>query len=288
MAAYQALDVEGEPYSEETLRRFGRGTRIGQAMAAEIIEGLAAQGREAVAEYEVPWPKDDPISVGHIDVYVPAENYPIEVVSTEGCTLPPNKARQVAGYALNLGAEKAAVVSVDPKTGEDRVYPINVESFRAEVEAIEDAVVSAMRGGPLPERFDGAHPGAFPCSQCPFLVGCFANWEPPPAGRLPGCEDDLQRLADLEREIKRTPRGDHVLELEAERDEIRQKLRGLMEPGQDYIEAGVRVRRTEVNGRRSFSFSAAEAAGFALPADLLPFISEGKPSDRWTVRELER
>lgn len=286
MAAYQAIGVEGDPPSEETERRFSRGRRIGEAMANEIIATLAEQGREAVAEHEVPWPVGDPIGVGHVDVYVPAENYPIEVVSTEGCVLPPNKALQVAGYAKNLGADRAAVVSVDPKTGDERVYPINVEAFRDEVDRIEADVVRAAMITSLPPRFDGASPGAWPCRECPFLMGCMRDYTPPPAGRLPGLEDDVLRLADLERLIKQTPRGDHVAEYEAERETIRERLRGVMQPGLDYIENGVRVRRTEVNGRRSFSFSAAEAAGYALPADLMPFVTEGKPSERWLVREI--
>lgn len=283
MAAYQGLDVEVVPYPDETLRRFARGIRLGQVMGHEIIETLAINGREAVLEHEVPWPADDPIGVGHVDVYEVAANHPIEVVSTEGCALPPNKAKQVAWYALSLGSEKASVVSVDPKSGESRVYPVNVEAFRAEIEAIQESIVLAMRGGPLPERFEGSSPAAWPCFECPFRVGCFADWTPPPAGRLPGMGDDLVRLADLTAQIARLKKAD---DLESERDEIRERIAPLMEPGEDYIEGGVKVRRTQVAGRRSFSFSAMEAAGYSLPPDLAEFVTDGKPFDKWTVREL--
>lgn len=287
MAAYQALGVEGEPHTEETERRFGRGRRIGEAMAAEIISTLESQGRIAWAEHEVPWPAADPIGIGHVDVYIAGdENIPVEVVSTKGCELPPNKARQVSGYAINLGATEARVVSVDPQTGDERVYPINVEAFRDEVENIERQVVSAVRDGVIPDRIESAHPGAWPCQGCQFAIRCFTDWTPPPAGRLPDAEDDLLRLVELERLIRQTPRGDHVIEYESERDEIRERLRGLMEPGTDYIEGGVRVRRTEVSGRRTFSFSAAEAAGFKIPESLEPFISQGKGHDKWTIREV--
>jgi len=288
-ASYQALAVEGLPYTEDTLRRFMRGTHVGRAMADTIVAEMAAQGRTALTEVECHWPPDDPIGVGHADLYLPDESTVIEVYSTTDTTFPRMKALQAVGYAVAIGASEAKVLVVNPSTYESRSYPVNVEMLRGEVEGLMAEVVSAVRDGVIPERLNGdpkANPGAFDCQDCPFRQTCWEGWEPPPTGSLPGCGDDLMRLVDLEREIKRTPRGDHVLELESERDEIRGRLRGLMEPGQDYIEAGVRVRRTEVNGRRSFSFSAAEAAGFALPADLLPFISEGKPSDRWTLREV--
>lgn len=286
MASYQALGVEGDPHPEHVERRFGRGRRIGEAMAAEIIETLAAQGRHAVAEHEVPWPGDDPVAVGHVDIYEVDANHPIEVVSTEGCSLPPNKARQVAGYAVSLGSDRASVVSVDPKSGESRVYPINVEAFRPEVERIQGEVVAAIRDGVIPDRFEGSHPGAYPCAECPFLVGCMADYTPPPAGTLPGRGADLMRLLELDTLIRSTPRGDHVLEYEAERDEIRESLRGLMSSGEVYIEDGVQVKRTEVSGRRSFAFAAAEAAGYEIPESMRPFITEGKGFDKWTVKEL--
>ena len=286
MAAYQALGVDGEPHPEHIERRFGRGRRIGEAMASEIIDTLAAQGRHAVAEHEVPWPADDPVATGHVDIYEVDANHPIEVVSTEGCTLPANKAKQVAGYAISLGSERASVVSVDPKSGESRVYPINVEAFRPEVERIQGEVVSALRDGAIPDRFDGAHPGAYPCAECPFLVGCMSDYTPPPAGRLPGFGDDLLRLVELDGLIRSTPRGDHVIEYEKERDEIRDSLRGLMTSGEVYIEEGVQVKRTEVSGRRSFSFAAAEAAGYEIPESMRPFVSEGKSFDKWTIREV--
>ena len=286
MAAYQGLEVEGDPYPEETLRRFGRGTRIGRAMAEEIVSTLEAKGRVAHAEVEIPWPADDPIGVGHADIDLPDEDTVVEVVSTEGCALPANKALQVAGYAINLGRSKARVLSVDPKTGEERVYPVNVEGFRERVEAVQAAIVAAMAGGPLPDRFDGAAPGAYPCFECPFRRGCFAEWTPPPAGRVPGFEEDFERLAEIERRSRESKR--EAAELESERDEIRERLAARMEPGQDYIEAGIRIRRTEVAGRRSLSFTAMEAAGYLLPADVAEFVTESKPHSRWTVKELER
>lgn len=288
-AAYQALGVEGLPYSEDTLRRFMRGTHVGRAMADTVVAEMASQGRTALTEVECYWPPDDPIGVGHADLYLPDESTVDEVYSTTDTTFPRMKALQVVGYCIALGATEAKVLVVNPNTYECRVYPVNVEALRSEVEGLMAEVATAVRDGVIPERLNGdpkANPGSFDCQDCPFRMTCWEGWEPPPAGSLPGCEDDLVRLVDLEREIKRTPRGDHVLEMEAERDAIRERLRGLMEPGVDYYEAGIRVRRTEVNGRRSFSFSAAEAAGFALPADLLPFISEGKPSDRWLIREV--
>lgn len=287
-AAYQALDVEGEPYPEETLLRFGRGRRIGKAMAEEVIETLAAKGREGIPEYEVDWGPEG-VWTGHVDVMEIDDGEPvkpIEVVSQDGLTLPRRKALQVAGYAIFLDLPEASVLVVDRASDATKTYTFPFEPFRAEVEAIVEAVSDAYTGGTLPERFDGAAPGAWPCMECPWRVGCFDGYTPPPAGRLPGKGDRLARLVDLERAIKSTPRGDHVVELEAERDAIREELRGHMTPGEDYIEEGVKVRRTQVNGRRSFDFASAAAAGYEIPADLAQFVSGGKGFDKWTVREV--
>ena len=60
----------------------------------------------------------------------------------------------------------------------------------------------------------------------------------------------------------------------------------MMDPGQDYIEGGVKVRRTQVAGRRSLSLSAMEAAGYSLPPEIAEFVTEGKPFDKWTIKEV--
>lgn len=285
MAAYQGLGVEGDPYPEDVLRRFGRGRRIGRAMAEEVAATLGAQGRQAILEREVPWPAADPVGTGHADIDIPDESTVIEVVSTEGCALPPHKARQVAGYAINLGREQARVLSVDPKTGDDKAYPVNVEAFRPVVERIEGQVAAAIHGGPLPDRFEGASPGGYPCMDCPFRRGCFHDWTPPPIGRLPEAGEDFQALLDIEREASKSKKL--TAALERDREEIRARLAGRMEDGMDYIEDGVRVRRTTVAGRRSLSLTAMEAAGFELTPQQQEFLSVGGGYDRWTVRAVE-
>jgi hypothetical protein len=286
-AVYQGLGVDGDPYSEETLRRFGRGTRIGRAMAEEIAATLATQGRRAIVEVDAPWPKDNPVGVGHADLHIPDESTVVEVVSTAGCALPPHKALQVVGYADSLDCEQARVVSVDPHTGDDRTYPINVEAILPLAREVQRRVVEGLNGGPLPARLNGeeAHPGGYPCSDCPFRRSCYADWTPPPAGRLPGYADDIGRLAVIELAMKKAGREER--ELKVQRDEIRATLAAVMADGQDYIEQGVRVRRTPVAGRRTLAFSAMEAAGFALPPEVEEFVSTGDGYDKWTVSEVK-
>lgn len=286
-AVYQGLGIDGDPYSDATERRFGRGRRIGRVIADEIADTLTAQGRAANVEVECPWPRENPVGVGHADVTIPDESKVIEAVSTAGCALPEHKALQAVGYADSLGYENATVLSVDPHTGDERVYPLNIAELLPRVRAIQDAVVAGLNGGPLPDRMNGspATPGAYPCDDCPFRRRCYDGWAPPPAGSLPDHADDFDRLGAIEIAIKKA--GKEGKALEAERDEIRARLAPHLVDGMDYIEAGVRVRRTPVAGRRSLSFSAMEAAGWSLPPEAEPFVSEGKGFDRWTVSEVK-
>lgn len=285
-AAYQALGVEALPYSPETERMFLRGTQLGRAMAESVAAGLEAQGRTALAEVECPWPREEPIGVGHADLHIPDESTVIEVYSTTDGSFPRMKALQGVGYALSLEAQQVKVLAVHPSSYEERVYPVNVEALRPEVEAIMAEVVGAVRDGVIPERLNGApnaHPGQFQCQDCPFRRTCWEGWQPPPAGRLPGMDEDLRRLAEVSDQLTRIKRA---TDLEAERDAIRERIAPMMEAGQDYIEGGVKVRRTQVAGRRSLSLSAMEAAGYSLPPEIAEFVTEGKPFDKWTVKEL--
>ncbi len=285
-AAYQAIGIEGEPYPESVERMFARGARIGRVMADEVVSTLAAQGRVAIPEREVPWPAADPIGIGHADIDIPADDTVVEVFSTAGGALDRVKVLQVTGYAINLGRSQAKVLAVDPSSGEETVYPVNVEGNRPVVERIEAEVVAAKVDGVIPDRLNGdtAHPGVFMCQTCPFRRTCYDGWTPPPAGRAPGHADDFERLLSIEREAKRVKKLG--AELEEERNEIRERLAGLLEDRTEYIEGGVQIKRTPVAGRRTMAFSDLEAAGYSLPPEVEAFVSTGKGYDRWTIKEL--
>lgn len=281
---YRGLGIQGIPHSEETLRRFARGQQIGRMRAAEVAETLAAQGREAICEKEVPWE----FGVGHADVWIPDEDTVVEIVSSADESLPPVKALQVTLYAINLPAEKASVLVVNPTTYRDKAYPVSVEGLRPIAEQIMDAVVRGIRDGELPPRLNGdvsAGPGHWECSDCVFRKHCYQDWKPTPAGRLPEAEADFLRLADIAAEEGRTKKL--AAELKAEREEIRARLAARMEPGSRYVAGGLEVWRTRVAGRRTLRFADLEAAGFELPAEVEPFVNEGAESERWFIRERE-
>jgi hypothetical protein len=290
-AVYTALGLEGDPLPEHVERRFARGSRIGRVMGEEVASTLRARGKHVILEHEAPWPlwTPRPFGTGHADaLVVSADGEPeevIEIVSSKGAELPPRKPLQAAGYAIHRRVSKARILAVDPSTNEECPYPVNVEGLAPRVREIEEEVVRAIETElrELPERV-AETPQAWPCVECQHARRCWDDWTPPPAGRLPGHEEDFLRLAEIERELKGVPTRP-VKELEAERGMIRERLAPLMQAGEDYIEAGVKVRRSVVPGRRSLAFTDLENAGFALgvPDE---YVKQGAPHDRWTIKEL--
>lgn len=287
-AVYEGVGAPREEATEEQEGYFRRGRLLGLVRAQELDEQLVAAGRpKGQAEREIPWPPDDPVGVGHADYYIPDELELIEVTSTEGCELPAHKVLQLAGYIIfDRLATNGRVLSIDPASLAERAYRIDPETFRDEVERIASQVVAGIRDGVLPDR--PAHvesPTQRPCFGCPFLRECWKHWEPHPVGTLPASvHDDLRRLAELEDDCARYKNVPH---LEAEREEIRDKLAGMMAEGGVYRGGGISVKWTGVEGRRTFRLADYEKAGHRLPDVAEGFINNGKGHRRWTVRRLE-
>ena len=287
-ATYQGLGTEGAQPTPQQERTWRRGRYIGEAIAKDIQAIYAEAGLEAIAEAEIPWPPENPIGVGHADIYVPSEGEIIEVVSTKDAQLPAHKAMQAAFYAIaHPEATRATVLSVDPSTFEERSFPIEVESFREVIESLMDEVAEGIASGGerMPTRA-GAHPGDFPCFWCPFSQTCWSGVDYPDPERLndPEQVSDLQRLAELEDRI--SIGGKAVEHLKEERDEVRARLRPHLKDGSETVSGGIRVKVTPVAGRQTFDMSAAAKAGHSLPDHLSPFVRTGKPWDRWTVRRV--
>lgn len=293
-AVYEGLGIEREPNTPAQEGYFRRGRFMGLAMAHDLQALLAERGRPpAELEVEVPWPKDDPIGVGHADAYVTDTLTIVEYVSSVGCDLPRHKPLQAGLYALHHPeATSAVVISVDPSSFAEQAYPLDLEGREEEVERIVDTVVRGVRDGELPERAMRQNgegvvegPSEWPCFDCPFRRTCWKEWEPWPTAELPDSYAPkalrLAELIDLLARYKQEP------EAEREQKELRAELRARMSPGVTYTCAGLTLRFTEVAPSRRFSLSDAEKAGHALPEHLEAFVTESGGHERWTVRRSE-
>ena len=277
--------AQGAPVRERTEEEelmLARGQAWGKIVVDGVISGFAAQGRRPRREELIPWPAEQPIGTGHADCYIPHEREVVEVVSNAGGTLPPHKALQVAGYALNHPhAETAVVDSVDTHTGLEHLYPIVLSELEPRVRDIE-AQVAAGLAGELPERVCRT-PWDGPAQWCPHRDYCFRDWEPEPLDELLVTIDEvdlLKRLADAEDAYSAAAKAEKAAK--AARNEIRREVAKLIEPNTAHEAADLSKLQRTTYPIQTFSLAAALAAGENLPKRLDPFvnISEG---ERWTV-----
>jgi hypothetical protein len=278
---YGATGAPATPFDEKTEKILKRGKAWEKIIIDEIADSLRAQNIGLTRQAPVKWPADDPIGTGHADaIILDGVQRVVEVVSTAGGALPERKALQVAGYALNSElAKDAVVISVDTHTGDDTVYPIDLEGLEPRIREIEFAVTSALSEEVLPERVCQT-PLSGPARMCPYREHCFEGWEWPPL-------DDL--LDDSEVAVMLADNVDDIAMIKEElngytgkRDELRDELRPLFPAGEWVQSKGIEIRRTEFR-RRSFSLGDYESTGHALPADATEFIKESA-QERWTVR----
>lgn len=281
---YGAQGAPAREHTEEELLRFERGKAWGRVVADGIVARLNRDGRRPRREEVIPWPKGDPVGNGHADCYIPSESLIVEVVSNAGGKLPAYKAIQAAGYAINHpNATEAVVDSVDTHTGREHHYPLNLVKLADQVETIEQQVQAGL-AGELPERVCRT-PWDGPAQLCPHVDHCFAGWEPTPLDELlatTGELDLLDRLADAEDAVGDANQAKK--HAEAVRNELREKVAPLIEPGTLTAAGNIAVRRTVFESER-FQLSAARAAGHNLPKRLDPFVSLSE-SSRWTVKRM--
>jgi hypothetical protein len=76
-------------------------------------------------------------------------------------------------------------------------------------------------------------------------------------------------------------------ELKAQRDEIRDQLRGWVVPDKSYEISGVGLKVTSVKGRETLSLKDAIAAGAVTEEQVAPFVRYGQPSERWKVTAID-
>lgn len=282
-AVYEHADAPRDPISPRLQMIFRRGHTWGVVIREDMRRELAAQGRRLRAELEIPWPRQDPIGVGHADIYLPDERHMIEVLSTAGdLALPAHKALQVAGYVKNhRRAENATVLVIDRATGDERAYPIDAAGLAGRVTDIEHAVIAGIRHNEMPARA-AEHPGAHPCAGCVFNSHCWAGWAPEPPEAVPHVATDAELLADAEDLL--ADRRAALAAVQGVRDEIRDRLRPYIAAGRSVTAGAIDVKRT-VYARRSFSLSDYTNAGHTLGADAEAFTRESE-IERWSIRRL--
>ena len=119
---------------------FARGFHVGEAWAMIQAKHLEADGKECVAEMEVPWGPPEWGWVGHVDLANLTDKIVYEAYHSKDLAFREEKAMQAAGYAVSLGADwRAVVVAIDATdvTRDDgfaiHPYPVNVEALREDV-----------------------------------------------------------------------------------------------------------------------------------------------------------
>lgn len=264
---------------------FARGFHIGDAWA--MIR--AARMPNAERELEVPWGPPEWEWRGHADLADMDERIIYEAFHSKTHEFRPEKALQAAGYAHSLGPDwRAALVTINATDVEadggfaTKAYPVNVDGLREQVVEIQARVVTAVALGewnPADRISDTPkHPE---CAACPFMSVCHAGWTPPAPEDIVGLETSFDALRIVQSDLHHAEAK--VAELKRMRDEYRDEVREYLPVGVPVVSGGTLIKRSEVAGRVSVKLGDFTKAGFSVPEDLRPFVSEGKPSERWKV-----
>lgn len=294
--AYGLLGATPAEPDERTKRLWRRGRQLGADLANDFA---AKYGEEnVVREKAVPWPDNGlPLGELHTDVWVRTEKLAVEVKSsTSPASILDDAITQLGGeIRWDEEAEVGCLAIVDP-TGwrEPELLPVFLtDELTERVENIAAQVVTAAKGGPLPERVC-KNPSEGRGKFCAFIDVCFADWQAPDpldlSGDVAQLAVDLKQAQDEERVAKQA-----AAEKETRRKELAAQLSEWnLLPGMDYLGEGVKLRRTKVDDSPRFSYSKASKAGvFSQPlwtpeheALIAPFVSLSGGHDRWKVELL--
>lgn len=240
-------------------------------------------------QVEIPWPPDDPIGVGHADLYIPSERTLIEVKSTLYADFE-RFVYQLRCYLwAHPRAERAVLFLLDPSTLTEELYPVRLadadrQSIEQDVEVVRAAVFSGEKLPPC--RLET--PSACRHAGCPLYESAWNDWqEPEEAGPL-----EIPEWARRDFAVAYGARCVAKLALE-EADREWERARGVLaelglEAGPEYRLDGLLVKRSLVAGRETFSLAKAKAAGFEHlfhDEPLSSFVKVSEESERWTVRE---
>ena len=289
--AYTALGAEGNEAGDQMQRYLARG-RVFEEYVVRQFEQKYPGGVET--QREIPWP----LGVGHADIYVPQEKLLVEVVSTvspAGAILG-FKIEQVKLYLhFDEEAERAAVYVVNPSDlRREDLLPVKLTSEDKERQLKSITEVAKAMG---PDGLGPPTPDYMPACvadspddcrfghMCSYTDLAWADWEPPAAEDVPEeAVELLMRLAAKDRAYKAAEAS--TSGVKHERDEIREALLPLLQPGVEYVAGGVSVKLTQVKGRETFRLAPARTAGAITPGleeALQPWINVGEPSVRWNL-----
>lgn len=282
--AMRGLVEPSEP-PERAKRWMARGQMFGYYAYLQFADRY---GKDQVQrEVEIDWG----LGTGHADLYVIPERLIVEVVSsTSPDAIVGAKIRQARQYLhFHPEAESAAVFVINPSDldREDLIPVVLRPEDIAEIEADVQAVRDALAGGELPPCVAVSPSECRHSLFCSFTEQAWQGWEPPEP--LSSDDPELGELVRALYDAKRDERAT-AAELDARRSlrtEIEQRLAILDVPaGRDVEVAGLKLRRTVVKGRETFSLSTAKKSGVWTPVDderFGPFCKVGSASERWSV-----
>lgn len=225
----------------------------------------------------------------HPDAVILEPRTPIEILSSVNLKpeLVDRKKRQLAGQIFydHEAGDMGLLIIANPATMDMEQIPFHLDhEWITRVLAVTDEALTALETGTLPERVCEKPADAIG-HFCPFEEHCFEGWEPEP---LP--EINTSQAAALVGQwysIRKTERTyeSHIKQLRRGRSDVEAELAAMPEfaqPG-EYLVGGVKLRREDRRGTRTFNFDRAERDP-RIPQELLDeFTKIGRPSTRWEV-----
>lgn len=293
-AQHEAIGTPRDDAMQDGLKRyFHRGRKVGLLWARILRDDLIAQGRdpaELIVEDECAWGLG---WVGHADLSDYGEKVVHEIYHAKGGAYREHKGWQAALYADSKGPEWRAELHVidtspDELENEDagfsiQPYTVNVDGLRDRVESIKSRVIAAAQAGEWnPSDRVGTSPFDTECRSCVFARTCWDGWQPPEPDEVVGLEDLVEQYRIVDGDLAHASAKE--ASLKKQRDELRDAIRPYTRVGVPLdAGTGVTIRRTEVAGRISVKLGDFRKAGYEIPAELEPFVSESKSSERWKV-----
>lgn len=292
MAAYGLLGETPEEPSEHLKLLWIRG-KMDEGWWIENVLAPKVGLENITREKAVPWPATGlPIGELHEDAFVATEGMPYEIKSHAGGQIMDSDFLQLKGalhydqdVAPDGGPKVGALVVIDRDLKWEALPVFLTPDDVEEIEQRAADVIRAGKTGELPDRVC-EKPSDARGHLCPFADTCFAGWQRPDPKHLDGdialLAIELGHAQDAERAARKI-----ASEHEAVRKELAERLAGWeLEPGVEYMGAGVRVKRTHVNDVERLSYSELKKSGMLdeeLAARLGPFVSRSGAHDRWKV-----